>query len=260
MIRIVLAPGSPFSVSPDLMRESLELARAYGVHSHTHLAETLEEDVFCREHFGQSPVEYCEDLGWTGNDVWHAHFVHPSDDEIVRLGASRTGAAHCPSSNMRLASGIAKVGAWLKAGMRVGIGVDGSASNDGGHLLGEARQAMLLQRVMGDPAAMTARTALRLATRGGAEVLGRDDIGQLSPGYRADVIGYRQDTLPFAGGAVHDPLAALLFCQPQNVDFSMIEGRLRVWEGQPLDIDVQALVARHNAIARAMMRGEPIPA
>jgi cytosine/adenosine deaminase-related metal-dependent hydrolase len=256
MIRIVLAPCSPFSVSPDLMRESVELARAYGVHSHTHLAETRDEDEYCKATFGRSPVELCEELGWVGEDVWHAHFVHASEDEVHRLGSSRTGAAHCPSSNMRLASGIAHVGTWLAAGMRVGLGVDGSASNDGSHMLAEARQAMLLQRVGGDPAAMTARQALRLATRGGAEVLGRDDIGYLAPGMRADFVGFRIDTLPYAGAAVHDPLAALVFCQPQNVDLSVIDGRIRVEGGRTVDIDIPALVATHNRIATELVRGE----
>lgn len=256
MIRIVLAPCSPFSVSPDLMRQSVELARSYGIHSHTHLAETRDEDAYCRSRFGQSPVELCEDLGWVGEDVWHAHLVHPSDGEIVRLGKMRTGVAHCPSSNMRLASGIPKVGAWLRAGMRVGLGVDGSASNDGSHLLGEVRQAMLLQRVGGDPAAMTARRALHIATRGGAAVLGRDDIGQLKAGMRADLVGFRVDTLPYAGAAVHDPVASLVFCQPQQVDLSVINGVVRVEDGQPVDLDLPNLVARHNAIASALVRGE----
>ena len=256
LTRIVLAPASPFSVSPDLMRESVALARSFGVHSHTHLAETIDEDNYCRATFGRSPVELCEDLAWTGSDVWHAHFVHPSDDEIARLGASRTGVAHCPSSNMRLASGIARVGRWREAGLRIGLGVDGSASNDGSHLLAEARMAMLLQRVGGDPAALTARDALRLATRGGAEVLGRDDVGILAPGMMADVVGFRVDTLPFAGGAVHDPLAALVFCQPQHVEFSMINGVVRVSESQIDGLDLPALVAEHNRIALALARGE----
>jgi len=238
------------------MRESVALARSYGVHSHTHLAETRDEHEFCISTFGRTPVELCEDLAWIGEDVWHAHFVHPSNDEILRAGRSRTGATHCPSSNMRLASGIAKIGAWRDAGMRVGLGVDGSASNDGSHLLAEARIAMLLQRVGGDPVGMTAREVLRIATRGGAEVLGRDDVGQLAPGMMADIIGLRIDTLPFAGGAVHDPLAALVFCQPQSVDFSMINGRIRVAEGRIVDLDVPELVAHHNRVAVALARGE----
>jgi 8-oxoguanine deaminase len=256
MLRIVLAPCSPFSVSPDLMRESIALARAYAVHSHTHLAETLDEDAYCRATFGRTPVELAEDLGWVGPDVWHAHVVHPSADEVTRLGRTRTGAAHCPSSNMRLASGIAPLRALQRAGARVGLGVDGSASNDGSHMLAEARQALLLHRVLGDPAGLTALEALRLATRGGAAVLGRDDIGQLAPGTAADVIGYRLDTLGFAGGAVHDPLAALVFCQPPNVDLSVINGRVRVRDGRLLGVDLPPLIARHNAIARALARGE----
>jgi 8-oxoguanine deaminase len=258
MIRIVLAPCSPFSVSPDLMRESLALARAYGVHSHTHLAETLDEERYCLATFGRRPVELAEDLGWAGPDVWHAHVVHPSGAEAERLGRTRTGVAHCPSSNMRLASGIAPIRALAAAGARVGLGVDGSASNDSSHLLAEARQALLLQRVGGDPAALTAREALRLATRGGAATLGRDDIGALAPGMAADFIGFRLDTLDLAGGAVHDPLAALLFCRPPNVALSVIDGRVRVRDSALVDVDLPPLIARHNAIARALARGERI--
>lgn len=256
MLRVVLAPCSPFSVSPDLMRESVALARSYGVHSHTHLAETRDEHSYCLEAFGRTPVELAEDLGWVGADVWHAHMVHPSADEVQRLGATYTGAAHCPTSNMRLASGIAPLRAMLGAGVRVGLGVDGSASNDGSHMLAEARQALLLHRVSGDPAGLTARETLRLATRGGASVLGRDDIGQIAPGMAADIIGYRLDTLGFAGGAVHDPLAALVFCQPPTVDLSIINGRVRVQDGHLLGVDLPPLVARHNAIALALARGE----
>lgn len=257
MLRVVLAPCSPFTVSPDLMRESVALARSYGVYSHTHLAETRDEAAYCQEHFGKTPVEFCESLGWTGDDVWHAHFVHPSADEIVRLGASRTGAAHCPCSNMRLGSGIPRVADWLRAGMRVGLGVDGSASNDGSHLLAEARQAMLLQRISGDGnAPISARSVLRIATRGGADVLGRDDIGYLAPGMQADIIGFRLDTLSFAGGAVHDPLAALVFCHPPQVDLSVINGDVRVRDGEIVDLDLPALVRRHNEIAVALARGE----
>ena len=253
MTRIVLAPCSPFSVSRDLMRESLALARDYGVCSHTHLAETLDEAVYCREKFGRTPVEFAEDLGWVGPDVWHAHMVHPSQDEISRLGKSHTGIAHCPSSNMRLASGIAPVRSLQQAGARVGLGVDGSASNDGSHMLAEARQAMLLQRVSGNPAAMTAFEALRMATRGGAAVLGRDDIGFLAPGMAADVIGYRLDRLGLAGGAVHDPLASLVFCHPPAVDLSVINGRVRVQEGVLLETDLDQLVRQHNDIARRLV-------
>jgi len=253
MTRVVLAPCSPFSVSLDLMRESLALARSYGVHSHTHTAETLDEQRFCLERFGHRPVELMEDLGWVGPDVWHAHMVHPSADEVARLGATRSGVAHCPTSNMRLASGIAPLRALQRAGARVGLGVDGSASNDGSHMLSEARQALLLHRVGGDPKGLTALQALRLATRGGAEVLGRDDIGQLVPGMAADFVGFSTDTLGMAGGAVHDPLAALVFCQPQGADLSVIDGRVLVRDGELLGVDLPAMVARHNAIARCLL-------
>src|SRR5947209_2513140 len=256
MLRIVLAPCSPFSVSPQLMRQSIELARSYDVHSHTHLAETLDEEVYCVEKFGRTPVELAEDLGWVGSDVWHAHMVHPRADEITRLGKTRTGVAHCPSSNMRLASGIAPIRGLQQAGARVGLGVDGSASNDSSHLLAEARQALLLHRVMGNPAGLTAREVLWLATRGGAAVLGRDDIGSLAPGMAADFIGYRLDTLGLAGGAPHDPLASLIFCHPPQVDLSVINGRVRVQERRLLDIDLPPLIERHNAIAHALVRGE----
>ena len=256
MTRIVLAPCSPFSVSADLMRESITLARAYGVHSHTHLSETHDETAYCRQTFGKTPVELCEDLEWAGHDVWHAHFVHPSPDEIRRMGAVQTGAAHCPSSNMRLASGIANLRAWRDAGLRYGLGVDCSASNDSSHMLAEVRLAMLLQRVGGDPLALSAREALRIATRGGASVLGRSDIGHLAPGMLADVIGFRLDSLALAGGAVYDPLAAIVFCQPPQVDFSIINGKVRVLDGHPVDIDLPSLVTEHNRVAKALARGE----
>jgi cytosine/adenosine deaminase-related metal-dependent hydrolase len=256
MLRVVLAPCSPFSVSPDLMRESVAMARAYGVHAHTHLAETRDEAAYCAERFGRTPVELAEDLGWVGPDVWHAHMVHPTETEIERLGQTQTGVAHCPTSNMRLASGIAPVRALRRAGARVGLGVDGSASNDGSHLLAEARMALLLHRVLGDPAGLTAHEALWLATRGGASVLGRDDIGALAPGMAADFAAFRLDTLSLAGGAPHDPLAALVFCQPPLADICVINGWVRVRDGQLVDVDLPPLIARHNAISRALVRGE----
>ena len=209
--------------------------------------------LYCREKFGRTPVEFAEELGWVGPDVWHAHMVHPSADEISRLGKSHTGIAHCPSSNMRLASGSRRSGLLQQAGARVGLGVDGSASNDGSHMLAEARQAMLLQRVSGNPAAMTAFDALRMATRGGAAVLGREDIGCLAPGMAADFIGYRLDRLALAGGAVHDPLASLVFCYPPAVDLSVINGRVRVKAGRLLETDLDQLVRQHNDIARRLV-------
>lgn len=256
MTRIVLAPCSPFSVSPQLMRESLAYARSAGVHVHTHLAETLDEERYCIEKFDLRPVELAESLGWIGEDVWFAHMVHPNAREIERLGKTRTGIAHCPSSNMRLGSGIAPLGALRRAGARVGLGVDGSASNDASAMLDEARQAMLLQRVAHGPAALGAYEALRLATRGGAAVLGRDDIGALAPGMAADLVAYRLDALTLAGGAVHDPLAALVFCRPGNVDLSIVNGRVRIADGHFVDVDLPRLIERHNHIARALVRDE----
>jgi 8-oxoguanine deaminase len=253
MLRMVLAPCSPFTVSPELMRDSIELARSYGVQSHTHLAETLDEAEYCTERFGRTPVELAEELGWVGSDVWHAHMVHPSADEVQRLGRTRTGVAHCPTSNMRLASGIAPALALIEAGARVGLGVDGSASNDSSHMLAEARQALLIHRVLGNPGATTARGVLRMATRGGAEVLGRDDIGYLAPGMAADLVGFRLDTLGFAGGAVHDPVGALVFCHPPQVEFSVINGRVRVSEGQLVDVALGALIEEHNRLARGLV-------
>lgn len=271
MLRIVVAPCSPFTVSPDLMRESAALARSYNVRMHTHLAETIEEEEFCLATFGQRPVAYAEALGWTGDDVWHAHCVHLSHSEVDLFGRTGTGVAHCPSSNMRLASGICPIPALWQAGAKVGLGVDGSASNDGGHLLGEARQAMLLQRVAPDRylseapggrggfaglgSAMTGRQALELATRGGAAVLGRDDIGYLAPGMSADFIAINMNQLGFAG-ALHDPVAALVFCQPARVDWSVINGRIVVQEGVLQTVEVPPLVERHNRIARNLVHGE----
>jgi cytosine/adenosine deaminase-related metal-dependent hydrolase len=255
MTRIVIAPCSPFSVSPELMRKSVELARKHGCHLHTHLCETKEEEAYCLQHFGKRPVEFAESLGWSGADVWFAHGIHVASDEIARLGASRTGVAHCPTSNMRLGSGIAPVLAQMEAGMRVGLGVDGSASNDGSHMLDEARHAMLLQRVAHGGGAMSARTALRLATRGGAEVLGRDDVGYLAPGMAADFIGVRVDGLATAGGAVHDPLASLVFCRIPNVDLNVIAGRIRVRNGELVDVDLPELLTHHNRLARQLIGG-----
>ncbi|RLC83673.1 MAG: 8-oxoguanine deaminase [Chloroflexi bacterium] len=252
MLRIVVAPCSPFSVTPDLMREAAALARSYGVQLHTHLAETLDEERFCLEKFGHRPVSYAEELGWLGDDVWHAHCVHLNEQEIALFAQTGTGVCHCPSSNMRLGSGIAPVRAYLDSGVRVGLGVDGSASNDSSHLLAEARQALLLQRVSGNPAGLSAAEALWIATRGGAQVLGRDDIGQLVAGKAADFIGLRLNRLDYAG-ALHDPLAATVFCHPQRVDLSVINGRVVVEDGQLLTVDLGPVIERHNRIARELI-------
>ena len=254
MCRVGVAPCSPFSVTPDLMRESRELARAYGVHCHTHLAETLDEERFCVEQFGCRPVEYAEQLGWAGDDVWWAHCVHVNPAEIERMARSGTGVAHCPTSNMRLASGIAPVRTMLDAGVRVGLGVDGSASNDGSHMLAEARQALLLQRVGGNPTALSAEEALELATRGGAQVLGRDDIGALAPGMAADLIGIRLDRVAYAG-ALHDPLAAVVFCAPQTVDLAVVNGGVVVEEGRLTTIELETVLEKHNRISRELLLG-----
>ncbi len=258
MTRIVVAPCSPFSVTPDLMREAADLARAYGVHLHTHLAETKDEETFCLAKFGHRPLGYAEELGWIGEDVWFAHGVHINAEEIARMAETGTGVAHCPSSNMRLGSGIAPIREYIDADVPVSIAVDGSASNDSSHLLAEARMAMLLQRVRGNPAGLTAEEALWLATRGGARVLGRDDIGALAPGMAADFIGFNLNALDYAGGAVHDPLAALLFCQPRNVDLSVINGDVIVKEGKLLTVDLPVLIEKHNRIAMQLVRGETL--
>jgi 8-oxoguanine deaminase len=254
MTRIAVAPCSPFSVTPDLMREAAALARSYGVQLHTHLAETLDEEEFCLREFGHRPVAYAEELGWVGEDVWHVHCVHLNEDEIKLFADTGTGVCHCPSSNMRLASGIAPVRAYLDQGVRVGLGVDGSASNDSSHMLAEARMAMLLQRVSGDPAGLSAEEALWMATAGGARVLGRDDIGRLAPGKAADLIGLRLDRVDYAG-ALHDPLAATVFCAPQRVDLSIIHGRTVVEGGNLLTLDLGPAIERHNRIARKLVRG-----
>ncbi len=255
MIRVVIAPCSPFTVSQELMRESAQLARSYGVTLHTHLAETRLDVAYSLEHYGLLPGDYAHDLEWVGDDVWHAHCVCLNEREIAGFARTGTGVAHCPTSNMRLASGIAPIRRMIDSGVKVGLGVDGSASNDGGHLLNEARMAMLLQRVGGDPAGMSAREALRLATRGGASVLKRDDIGYLAPGMSADLVGYRLDHPTFAG-AGHDPAAALIFCQPPNVDLSVINGRIVIEDGHLKTVDLPLLVEKHNAISRALIRGE----
>ncbi|MEY2844138.1 MAG: hypothetical protein RI920_2175 [Pseudomonadota bacterium] len=266
MLRMALAPCSPFSVSPDLMRESAALARSYrrGVRLHTHLAENDHDVAYSRAKFNQTPTEYAESLGWLGDDVWHAHCVKLDAEGIGRFAATRTGVAHCPCSNMRLASGIAPVRRMVNAGVPVGLGVDGSASNDAGHMLAEARQAMLLARVGRSlepfgcdhgPADMSARAALWLATRGGASVLGRDDIGQISPGYAADLAIFDTRTLGMAGAAVHDPVAALLMCHGEPAAWTLVNGRVVVEGGRLATVDLGPLVERHNGLARGLVVG-----
>jgi 8-oxoguanine deaminase len=258
MLRVGVAPCSPFSVTADLMRESAALARSHQhVNLHTHLAETLDEERFCVASFGKRPIEYAESLGWLGKDVWFAHMVHPSPAEIGSLARTRSGVCHCATSNMILASGIAPVRAMLDAGVKVGLGVDGSASNDGNHLLGEARQAMLLQRV-GWPGfesradRLSAREALELATIGGAAVLGRDDIGSLEAGKAADLVAFRVDDIHHSG-AGGDAVAGLLTCLPANAWLSVIDGKVVVENAALTRLDVGALVAGHQGASRRLL-------
>ena len=251
MLRVVLAPCSPFSVTRDLMRESAVLARAHGVSLHTHLAENDNDVAFSREKFGLTPAQYAEDLGWVGPDVWHAHCVKLDPEGIALFARTGTGVAHCPCSNMRLASGIAPIRTMRDAGVPVALGVDGSASNDGAHMLGEARQAMLLQRVGYGPAAMSARDALEIATLGGARVLNRDDIGALAPGMSADFVAFDMSGVGYAG-AGHDPVAALVFCTPANVSSSVINGRVVVDDGRLLTADLPVVLSQHRDLARTL--------
>jgi cytosine/adenosine deaminase-related metal-dependent hydrolase len=271
MLNVAVAPCSPFSVSRDLMRESALLARSFkgqNVRLHTHLAENDHDIAYSREKFNRTPAEYAQDLGWLGDDVWHAHCVKLDDEGISLYAATRTGVAHCPCSNMRLASGIAPIRKMINAGVPVGLGVDGSASNDAAHMVNEARQAMLLARLRKSleapstdaqgrtvfgcdtaPMEMTARDALRLATRGSAEVLGRQDIGQLVPGLCADLAIFDLNKLGFAGGAVHDPVGSLLLCASAHAAYTVVNGRVVVREGQLATVDLGPLVERHNTLA-----------
>ncbi|GAB4318572.1 MAG: 8-oxoguanine deaminase [Leptolyngbyaceae cyanobacterium] len=256
MVRLTLAPCSPFSVSRDLMRESAALARSYsGVRLHTHLAENQSDIDYSLHTFGLIPGDYAESVGWLGEDVWHAHCVKLSDESIVKFGKTGTGVAHCPCSNMRLASGIAPIRKMLDRGVPVGLGVDGSASNDAGNLLQEARTAFLLARVRDtEAAAMTARQVLEIATLGGARVLGREDIGSLAPGMAADFIAISLDRPQFAG-ALHDPVAAVIFCQTHQVDYSFINGKKVVDRGRLTTVELETLVEKTNKLAAAMVDG-----
>ncbi len=277
MVNVAVAPCSPFSVSRELMRESAALARSFGVRLHTHLAENDHDIAYSREKFNCTPTEYAQDLGWLGADVWHAHCVKLDDPGIRLFAASGTGVAHCPCSNMRLASGIAPVRRMLDAGVAVGLGVDGSASNDAAHMVNEARQALLLARVgramqspeqrpdakgqsrtiygcdLG-PSEMTVRDTLAMATRGGAKVLGRCDIGHLAPGMCADMALFDMDTLGFAGAAVHDPLGALLLCASGQADYTVVNGRVVVRQGQLTSLDIGPLIERHNTLAQQLVQ------
>jgi cytosine/adenosine deaminase-related metal-dependent hydrolase len=254
MLRVVVAPCSPFTVSQDLMREAVKLARSRGVGMHTHLAENDKDVAYSREKFNMTPAQYAEDVGWVGRDVWHAHCVKLDDHGIKLFGRTGTGVAHCPCSNMRLASGIAPIRRMRFAAVPVGLGVDGSASNDSSHMLAEARQAMLLARVGYGPDAMTARDVLEIATLGGAKVLNRDDIGALAPDMAADFVAFDLRTIGFAGG-LHDPVAALIFCAPASVALSVINGKIVVKEGKLTTVDLPMLIETQNRLARALVTG-----
>ncbi|MBP8996981.1 MAG: 8-oxoguanine deaminase [Anaerolineaceae bacterium] len=264
MVQIVLAPCSPFSVTGKLMKQSAELARKYGVHLHTHLAETQDEEEFCLQQFGYRPVAYMQSVDWVGEDVWFAHSVHVSQEEIQLYAREGCGVAHCPSSNMRLASGIAPLMEFLKAGVKTGLGVDGSASNDSSHMLAEARQAMLLARLNAGlkgaslsstgEEILSVRQALEVATRGGASVLGRKDIGSLEVGKCADFIAFDLNHLDYAG-ALHDPVAALLLCQPRGVDYSYVNGKPVVQEGHLMGLDLEKQIRIHNKAAARLVEG-----
>ena len=252
MQRVALAPCSPFSVSIDLMRESAAMARSYGVGLHTHLAENAEDIEYGLQQFGMRPGEYVEAVGWTGDDVWHAHCVQLNSEEINLFAKTGTGIAHCPCSNMRLASGIAPVRQMLDTGVKVGLGVDGSASNDSGNMLNEARQTMLLQRVNSKASTMTAREALKVATKGGASVLNRDDIGMLVPGYAADITAFKRDNVDFSGSD-WDPVASLVFCGPSKANYTIINGKIVVSEGQLTSISMEKLVHEHSKLSRDLI-------
>jgi len=247
-VQIAVAPCSPFSVTGRLMTESADLARRLGLNLHTHLAETVEEEAYCRELYGCSPVEYLDSLGWLDRDVWCAHCVHLSDPEIGRFADTGTGVAHCPTSNLRLGAGVAPVRSMLDAGVRVGLGVDGSASNERSHLFHEVKQALLVARGRGGPQAMTAREAIRLGTRGGAEVLGRSDIGVIAPGLCADLAVWRTDGLELAGAA--DPVAGLVFAGVDRVDRLYVGGELVVQGGALMRADESEIASAHRTQAR----------
>jgi 8-oxoguanine deaminase len=245
LVQLAVAPCSPFSVTKELMRESAVLARRLGLRLHTHLAETVEESEYCRELFGCTPVEYLTDLGWTAGDVWCAHCVHLAPEDIALFGRERIGVAHCPTSNLRLGAGVAAVPELVEAGAPVGLGVDGSASNERSDLFFEVKQALLVARGRGGPRAMTVRDALRLGTRGGAEVLGRDDIGRLAPGERADIAVWRTDGLEL-GGAETDPVAGLVLSAPHRVDRLYVGGEEVVRDGHLVRADEHEIAREHR--------------
>jgi 8-oxoguanine deaminase len=258
MLRIALAPCSPFSVTHDLMRETVALAEDTGVLLHTHLAETRDEEAYCLRRYGRRPVDLMEDLGWLRDDVWFAHLVVLNESDIEKLSRARVGMAHCPSSNMTLGSGIAPVARLRRTGVKVGLGVDGSASNDTSNMIREVRQAMLLQRVAHGAGAMRARDALHLATMGGARAMHREDeIGSIEVGKAADLVAFDLGDIAFAG-AQADPVAAVVHCAADRVDLAMVNGEVRVRDGRLVDESLYDLIPQHNAISRRLIAGRSV--
>ena len=261
MLNVSVAPCSPFTVSQALMKESAKLARSFGARMHTHLAENDHDIAYTSEKFNCTPTQYVEQLDWVGEDVWHAHCVKIDEPGMSLFAKTKTSIAHCPCSNMRLSSGILPLRKLLNQGVNVGLGVDGSASNDAAHILNEARQAMLLARVSKalepfgcneGPSEMTPRQALTLATKGGAKTLGRPDIGQIEKGFCADIAMFRTDTVGMAGGAIHDPIGALLLCSSQNADYTIVNGRVLVEKGELKTLELPKLIAQHNSLAHSL--------
>jgi cytosine/adenosine deaminase-related metal-dependent hydrolase len=255
MCRIALAPCSPFSVTTELLRQTADYVRKNDLKAHTHLAETIDEEKFCLETHGKRPLDYMDSVGWTGEPFWYAHAVCLNDGEVKRMGRARTGVAHCPTSNLRLGSGIAPLRKMVDAGVRVGLGVDGSASNDSSDMLGEARQALLVHRVASGAGSTNAAEIFRIATRGGASVLGRGDVGSLEPGKAADMAIFDVSGLPYAG-ALHDPLAALLFAGiSHRARWTIVNGKVVVDEGRLVNVDEEKLAAQANALAKKFVNG-----
>ncbi|MGC8913688.1 MAG: 8-oxoguanine deaminase [Thermoplasmata archaeon] len=253
MVRIALAPCSPFSVSTQLLAETKKLADKYNVHCHTHIAETLDEEKFCIQKFGKRPIDYMEETGFIGKNVWFAHCVHLNKEDIKKLAESGTGVSHCPTSNMRLGSGIAPVRDMIDNGINVSLGVDGSGSNDSSHMLAELRQALLLQRLKYGARGLNALEVIEMATLGGARVLGREDIGIIAPGMAADIIGFDMERI-FYAGALSDPVAAIVFCASSNVDFSLVNGKLVVKNGKLTTADEQKIFRSQERISQKLVR------
>lgn len=247
MIKLSLAPCSPFSVTQELMIESAKIAREHGLSLHTHLAETNDENRFCLEKLNLRPLDYLEKVGWLAEDVWLAHGIHFNDQEVKRLGEAQVGICHCPSSNMILASGICRGLELEQAGAKIGIGVDGSASNDGSNMINELRQALLIHRLRYDANQVTHMDILRWATKGSAACFGRTDIGELAPGKQADIAMFKLDEPRFSGAG--DPLAALILCGAQTADRTMVNGKWRVIDGQLVDVDLEKLLHNHHQSA-----------